>query len=228
MTLEWAMALAALAVALLFRPWQTLRHQGLQNPWLTAMLILPWVWWTKNLLPTNLPLHISGACLLVLMFGWPLAIVSLLPIVLGAALIDVLGRVHGQSLDWSHAWDLLSGQVDAIVAQTVWMGMLPATLSLALGLSMRRYMPRHLFVFILGRGFFGTVLAMTLSAVLAALAGRVPAESSTEDWLLAHWLLAWGEAFATGMFTAIFVAFKPHWLLTYTDERYLPPSAAQK
>ena len=39
----------------------------------------------------------------------------------------------------------------------------------------------------------------------------------------AAWLIAWGEAFLTGALTAIFVAFRPQWLLTYSDERYLPP-----
>ena len=40
--------------------------------------------------------------------------------------------------------------------------------------------------------------------------------------LLGHWLLAWGEAFSTGMLVAIFVAFKPEWLATWSDARYLP------
>ena len=35
-------------------------------------------------------------------------------------------------------------------------------------------------------------------------------------------LIGWGEAFATGGLTAIFVAFVPQWLLTYSDARYLP------
>jgi len=38
---------------------------------------------------------------------------------------------------------------------------------------------------------------------------------------LGHWLMAWGEAFATGMLVAIFVAFKPQWLATWSDARYL-------
>jgi uncharacterized membrane protein len=34
-------------------------------------------------------------------------------------------------------------------------------------------------------------------------------------------MVAWGEAFATGALAAIFVAFRPDWLLTYSDARYL-------
>ena len=32
-----------------------------------------------------------------------------------------------------------------------------------------------------------------------------------------------GDAFLTGMFSAIFVAFAPQWLATWSDQRYLPP-----
>jgi uncharacterized membrane protein len=51
-----------------------------------------------------------------------------------------------------------------------------------------------------------------------------PPPESTElgSVLLGHWLMAWGEAFSTGMLVAIFVAFKPEWLATWSDARYLP------
>src|SRR5690606_17284576 len=80
-----------LAIAALFKPWQVLRHPPLQNPWGVALLILPFVWWTERLLPAGMDgmaLHLSGACLLVLMFGWPLAMWTLLPVAVGAQLID--------------------------------------------------------------------------------------------------------------------------------------------
>ena len=37
----------------------------------------------------------------------------------------------------------------------------------------------------------------------------------------AHWMMAWGEAFMTGMLSAIFVAFRPQWLATWSDNLYL-------
>ena len=42
-----------------------------------------------------------------------------------------------------------------------------------------------------------------------------------EHALVGRWLMAWGDAFLTGMFGAIFVAFAPQWLATWSDERYL-------
>lgn len=37
--------------------------------------------------------------------------------------------------------------------------------------------------------------------------------------------MSWGDGFVTGMLTAIFVAFRPQWLATWSDPLYLskPP-----
>ena len=39
--------------------------------------------------------------------------------------------------------------------------------------------------------------------------------------LVARWLMAWGDGFMTGMMAAIFVAFRPQWLATWSDRLYL-------
>lgn len=203
---DWAVLIAALLIALVFKPWAPLKHAPLQNPWLGAMLILPWLWWTQHLLPNGMALHVSGACLLVLMFGWPLAIWSLLPVGLLSQLIE------------ARAWP----DPGELVSHIVWLGVLPATLALLMGLAVRRWLPRHLFVYILGRGFFVTALAVTITGYLASLAQHKPDSLALEEWMLAYWLLGWAEAISTGMLTAVFVAFKPQWMLTYSDQRYLP------
>lgn len=208
--LDWAVLLTALGAALLFKPWLPLRHAPLQSPWMGAMVLLPCVWWTQHLLPNGMALHVSGACLLVLMFGWPLAMWSLLPIALAAELI--------QARTWPDP--------DALLTHIVWLGVIPATLALFLGLAVRRWMPKHLFVYILGRGFVVTALSVTLTGYLALFAQHKPDTIATEEWMLANWLLGWGEAISTGMLTAIFVAFRPEWMLTYSDERYLPGASS--
>jgi len=65
-------------------------------------------------------------------------------------------------------------------------------------------------------------LATVLAAVLRAWSEHATPEGGSA-LLTAAWLIAWGEAFLTGALTAIFVAFRPQWLLTYSDARYLPP-----
>jgi uncharacterized membrane protein len=39
--------------------------------------------------------------------------------------------------------------------------------------------------------------------------------------MVGRWLLAWGDGFITGMMAAIFVAFRPQWLATWSDSLYL-------
>lgn len=236
--LEWAMVLAALVVAAVFRPWAVLRHTGLQSPWLGAMVILPWAWWTRHLLPSGMALHVSGACLLVLMFGWPMAIWSVSTVAVMASVLEAFTPPRANAYqhviapmpvhDLADLGQWLLHHLDDIVSQAAWMGVLPATLALALGLLARRFLPHHIFVFILGRGFIVTGLAVGLVGVFSTLAERLPGSISSAEWVLAHWLLGFGEAFSTGMLTAIFVAFKPQWMLTYSDARYLPPPAPRQ
>jgi uncharacterized membrane protein len=202
MNLELLLIAAAIVPALAMAPWRTLRASGLQNPWLACLVLLPWLWAAQRALPGGVVLQMSGACLLVLMFGWPLAVLSLLPIAVAGAWIGGAGLAHA-------------------VGALAWNGVLPATLALAFGLATRRWLPHHLFVFILGRGFIVSALAIAAAGALSVWWQPLPPGTELEGLLLGHWLMAWGEAFVTGMFTAIFVAFKPEWLASWSDRRYL-------
>jgi uncharacterized membrane protein len=194
----------AIPVALAFQPWSTLRHMALRGPWIAACVALACLWGAQGMLPTALPMQLSGACLLVLMFGWPLAVLTLVPIAFAESWLIGAG--------WMHALQL-----------AFWNGALPATAALGLGIALRRW--PHVFVYILGRAFLGTAVAVGASGALRVwLADGLPGSDATV-LLTAGVMIAWGEAFATGALTAIFVAFRPHWLLTYSDARYLPRPA---
>lgn len=200
---ELALVLLASVVALLFRPFQALRAPELRSPWLGALVLLPWLWALQRVLPGAMPVQLSGACLMVLMFGWPLAIVTLWPVALAGAWLGGQGVGHALVLG-------------------AWNGVVPATLALLIGLATRRWLPRHLMVYILARGFLGTALAATVGGWLWLQAVPPPEGTEATTLMLARWLMAWGEAFTTGAMVAIFVAFRPQWLATYSDARYLP------
>jgi uncharacterized membrane protein len=93
---------------------------------------------------------------------------------------------------------------------------------LGIGWLVRRWLPHHLFVYILVRAFLGTWLAMALIGVLRYWSEGRPLVLSATDLILARVLTAAGEAFLTGMLVAVFVAFRPQWLATYSDRLYLP------
>jgi uncharacterized membrane protein len=201
---DFPLAAAATVVALFFRPWEVLRSPALRTPWLAALVTLPLLWAAQSRLPPGFPAALSGACLLVLMFGWPLAVVTLCAVAAAGA--------------WLGGGDLALG-----TALAAWSGVVPASMALAIGMATRRWLPKHLFVYILARAFIGTALATVLAAALRAWLAAGAAGAATPPVFPAAWLIAWGEAFLTGALTAIFVAFRPQWLLTYSDARYLPP-----
>lgn len=197
-----ALALALLAAAWM-RPWRLLASGALTTPLLATVVMLPWLWALPWLHTMPLQLNWSLACLVLLMLGWPLATPVLCAVAVAA------GILGGQSFE-----------VMAMLA--FWRGVLPATLALGLGAIIRRVLGPHLFVYVLGRGFLGAAVCLFIaSAGLQALSPNLPG-LNTELSLVAHWLTAWGDAFVTGMLTAIFVAFKPSWLATWSDTLYLP------
>ena len=204
MLLDLLLALIAGAVALGLRPWRSVGEDGPPWPWLAWAAVLPLLWGADRYAAMPIVQPLSGAALLVLCAGWPLAMLALLPV---AAVTGWMGN-----LGWAEG-----------LHRAVWLGVVPGTLALGLGALVRRWLPPHLFIYILGRGFFATLLGATLAGAAALLLSPLPAGISADDLLLARALAASGEAFITGMLVAIFVAFRPQWLATYSDRLYLQP-----
>lgn len=203
MVLELALTVLALAAALAVRPWRLLRGP-LLSPTLAALAVLPWFWLLPQKLPSGMAVQFSGASLLVLMLGWPLAV----PVLLLVALV---------------VWWLGHAGWEAVLSQWVWVGLVPATLALVIGWALRRWLPPNVFIYTLGRGFFGTAVALFASGALYEGIHHLMEGVTVHEALVARWLMAWGDAFLTGMLAAVFVAFAPQWLATWSDERYLRP-----
>ena len=202
--LEFAILATALAVALALRPWRLLHGGALLSPLLGVLVILPWLWALPRLHSMPVQLQLSGACAATLMLGWPLAIPAL-------AVVSVLG-----------GW-IAPAEWEVLVSQALWQGVLPATMALLLGALIRRYAGTHPFVYILGRAFAGTVLCTFGAETLSQLAGHDILHVGLGLSMVARWLVVWGDGFMTGLLAAIFVAFRPQWLATWSDRLYLKP-----
>lgn len=203
----WSPLIVAIAVALALalRPWRQLAGGALLSPLLAALVVTPWLWALPWLQHMPIALQLSGACLIALALGWPLAVLVFCAV---AALTGWIAPVT-----WPERLDM-----------ALWLGIIPATLALGVGLALRRWAWRNLFVYILGRAFLGTALCMFLTGWLAQSAGHLlTTRVDPELALVARWLLAWGDAFMTGMMAAICVAFRPHWLATWSDRLYVAP-----
>ena len=201
--LDLLLATTALVVALALRPWRAVVDAVPPWPALAWWLLMPVLWSVDRLSAIPVLQPLAGSCLLMLMLGWPLAVLMLVPV--AAATMWLGGLDAAQAL-----------------GRGVWLGVVPMTLAMLFGAGLRRWLPHHLFVYILGRGFFATALAVAAAGALAAALQVTPAGLSDGDVLVARWLFAWGDAFITGMLVAIFVAFRPEWLATYADRIYLP------
>ena len=162
--------------------------------------------WAAAAQPSGAPRmpSMSGAALLVLLAGWPLAVLALLPVAAVTALWGPLGWTGG-------------------LERLVWSGLVPATLTLAVGWVVRRGLPRHLFAYLLGRGYVGTLLASALAGAASLAIRPGPPGVAVSDLLVARLLLALAEAFLTGALTATLVACRPEWVATYSNRLY-PPS----
>jgi uncharacterized membrane protein len=203
--LELLLALAILLPALWLRPWRLLSHAGLHTPLLATLALLPLLWAIPYWHATPLHLQWSGACLVTLCLGWPLAV----------PVLALVGAI---------TWAITPADGAQIIGLVLWQGLAPATLALILGALVRRFLPHHPLVYILGRAFFGTLLAVFGAKLLALWAGHaLPNVGSELSWI-ALWLMAWGDAITTGMLTAIFVAYRPAWLATWSDTLYLDKS----
>jgi uncharacterized membrane protein len=85
----------------------------------------------------------------------------------------------------------------------------------------------NIFVYLFGRGFMGTVFSLFAASVLAS-AGASRCRGSTTScrtWPAGSWpgAMAWSPACCS-----VFVAFRPHWLATWSDRLYLYEQVAEK
>lgn len=202
--LEFALAALALLLALALRPWRQLAGGSLGLPFFVCALLLPLLWALPFVQGSGgITPHWSAAPLLVLILGWPLAV---LLFVASAAALWVGGIAN----------DLQALQTLA------WQGIVPASLALLPGWLIRARRWHHLLVYVLLRGFIGTVLAVFAAYALAHWHG-VPLLNlrDTSLSLIGLWLMAWGDGIVTGMLVSIFAVYKPQWLATWSDDIYL-------
>jgi uncharacterized membrane protein len=194
--------LGAIGVALSLRPWRCVHPQGPPWAWCVAWVGVTLIWAS---VPGDASLRpMAGVTLLVLLAGWPLAMLAIAAAALLAASVGPLA--------WSDALQRL-----------VWLGIAPGTCVLALGAAVRHWLPRHLLAYILGRGYLGTFLASLLAGAMALLMMAQPSAVSANDLMVANLLIASAEASLCGTLIAILTVLRPQWLATYAERLYREP-----
>lgn len=202
----WLMALLSLLLALSGIEWRRLHEFDAQLAFAGVLALSVAARLGRIELQPGLDLHLLGASMAALMFGWRFAlIVQALAVMLVAGL-------------WHRSW--LDPALDYLLS-----GCLPVLVTTALLDLAQRKLPLHLFVYLLVNAFLGGGLSLALAqiakvALLLAL-GAHSLATLTENFLLTVPALMFPEGFATGAVLTLLVAYRPQWVATFHDGSYL-------
>lgn len=177
---------------------------GAFSAWCFSCIALPLLWSFDIPITSGLALHMLGMPLFVLMFGRQLAMTGI-----GLSVIAYTA-MHGGL--WAN-----------IGMNLLLLAVLPAYCGDFLMRGTRRFFPHHMFVYLLGNGFFGALL-MVVAIGLASMATHLMLVAGAlikADMVAYMVLLGWGESFLTGLLLTIFTVYRPDWVLTFDDEIYL-------
>jgi uncharacterized membrane protein len=200
-----ALLAAIVAWAAWHAPWSRLRSNEGSHVFLGAIVLLTLLWSVAGKLGAAVHFHLLGATLACLMFGLPLAVLAVTAV---AFLTAATGAI---------AWS--SASLTALAS-----GVLPVVISQLTLRTMERFLPRNYFVYLFVAAFFGAALAMLFAGGAAAALIDLGARNSWNpgaDWVPMLAMLAFSEATLTGMLIALFVVYRPAWVNTFDDARYL-------
>lgn len=185
--------------------WRMLADQRNLNIFLGATVAVLALWLIKTGIKPGLNFHLLGATALTLMFRPMFALFGL------SLVIAILTFWHGEYI--------------AFAPNLLIMGVVPVAVSWAIYHFVDRRLPNHFFIYVFVNAFFGAAVAISVvgfaSTGFVALSGVYPLDYLLEEYLPYYLLMAWSEAFLTGMIVTLMVVYKPEWVATFDDKRYL-------
>lgn len=201
----WIATVVLLALALWKNPFKRLQDATLQHVWLAIIGAVSVLWASNAWLDDGTVMHLLGATLVVTLFDWALALVAMAAVTgLAAVVFDA-------------PWQ-------GIALTFLIYGALPVGISTLLQRASIAWLPRNLFMFIFGQGFVSPAIAVGLTAAAALGTHIAIAGGSTTvvpvGYAFSVFLLATGEAWFTGMSTALIAVYRPAWVTTYDVRRY--------
>lgn len=202
-----AMLFSLLVRAFYLARWRELLGSGLRTNALVGLLFCTALFWQLNAgIRPGFNFHLIGSTLFVLMFGWPIGLISLTLVMLGT---------------WLYAGSSLLG----LGINGVLMLAIPMLFSDWLLRFSQRNFAKHLFMFVLLNGFAGAALAtMTMIAAttltLLSLSHYTWAEIQYHYFIPAP-ILIFAEAFATGAVITAFTVSQPEAVMNFNVDEYL-------
>jgi uncharacterized membrane protein len=197
---------ACLALALWLAPWRKLLDAKLTHVFFGATVALLFLWQMEAQVQPGLSYHLLGLTAVTLMFGWSFATI--------AASLALLGVY----LNSGSAWEGYA--LNALVA-----GVLPITLTQVFLILIRWYLPKQFFVYVLVNGFLTAGLVGVAMGYIAAWllvgSGAYTMAELSQTVLPFFPLMFLPEAMLNGWIMVILVAFRPHWVYSFSDLEYI-------
>ncbi len=186
--------------------WRKTYESGTLNVWFVTIFALAAMWMLRAEIDSGLNVHVLGTMLFTLMFGWRLGIV-------GLSLVCVLISLWGNSLAVNLGMAIL---LNALVG---------ATVCYAVFLIVEKFLPNNFYIYLYVSAFFGAALnyclIATLSVLLLGMYGAQSWSTLINDYLPFLYLMSFSESFVTCGLLTIFVVYRPEWVFSFRDERYL-------
>lgn len=201
----WLLTLLLLMQLVRRARWDLLANRQNLNIFLGASVAVLGLWLIKTGIKPGLSFHMLGATVLTLMFR-PWFALFALALIIGATTLQ-------------------SGEFNAFPANFLIMAVTPVGLTWAIFRLVDGKLPNHLFVYIFLNAFFTPALAIVavgfVSTAFFSVAEVYSLDYLLEEYLPFYFLMGWAEAFATGMIVTLMVVYKPEWVATFDDQRYL-------
>lgn len=205
------LALAATLAVLVWcwrtAPWGEIRPEGTRTHVVmgVAVLLMP-LWTMKAGIKPGLDLHLLGAMASTLILGPQLAI--------AAMALTLTGVTINGALAWQ-AWPI------NFLLMVVW----PVAVAAVVHRLVERRLPNHFFVYLFVGSFLGAAITVMTQGLLSSLAlnlaGAYPLDYLAANYLPYFLLLGFAEAWLTGMTMTLLVIYRPQWVASFDDRRYL-------
>lgn len=202
----WAIWLPCFAFSVWAAPWGRLKVSEQSNLWLGMIVLLTLLWSLKAGVKPGLTLHLLGANLFTLAFGPHLAFVGLCLVLLGVTLNGAAGHF-------------------AYAVNALLLAGCGVFLSHFLFRIFSSFLPRHFFVYVFINSFISSAIVVVLigvvSTALLSVAQVYEISYLFDEYLPYFLLLAFSEAWLSGMLMTLFVIYRPQWVSSFEDSRYL-------
>lgn len=193
-------------LALYRAPWSILLQRDSSNILFASCAVMFIFWQLKINIDDGLTIHLLGSTILTLMFRWQVAILSNAVIIFGITLIS-------------------QADFQAFAMNAILMGLIPIAISHYFWRINERFLPANYFIYIFFAAFLaGGVSILTTGYISYRLLSLLPnllIEEVLDQYILIFIPIMYPEAFITGAVISIFVIYKPEWIATFDDKRYL-------